>query len=334
MEAPQFESVFLHVTKACNLSCSYCYFSASKPLPDEMTTAEFSQLWPDVVALTPKKLIFTGGEPLLRPDLIELVSGLAAADPEHRILRCVNSNGHGVTKQLARDLVGLADEVRVSLDGLPGLNDAVRGPGNFDAALRALEIYHSAGFVPKVLVTVTAMSLPGLEELLCFLIQRGITRINLNAFRPIGRGQRHVDWQPDPAKIRDAVRRAWRSCYPASNWPPLSPDLDSQSHCGVGRFINIMSNGDVFPCHVLTNPEFRCGNLRQQRLVDICRSQGLLAALATLDFSTFADDKGLSSLTNAGTCLGSVYARTKTSPSWGRALPLVPVESLSERRMP
>ncbi len=81
-------------------------------------------------------------------------------------MRCLNSNGHLVTKDLAQRLVGLADEVRVSIDALETRNDALRGAGNFAAAMRALEIYYSVGFEPKVLVTVTSQSLPDLEELI------------------------------------------------------------------------------------------------------------------------------------------------------------------------
>src|SRR5689334_16030831 len=92
-----FRNVFLHVTKACNLHCTYCYFSAKKPLPDEMTTEDFARLWPEMVKVRPQKVIFTGGEPLLRPDILDLLRGLRDADPEHRILRCLNSNGHLVT---------------------------------------------------------------------------------------------------------------------------------------------------------------------------------------------------------------------------------------------
>src|SRR5574341_532602 len=181
-ETVSLKNVFLHMTKACNLHCSYCYFSARKPLPDEMTTEEFTRLWPAIVTLRPQKVVFTGGEPLLRQDILDLVRGLRDADPEHHVLRCLNTNGHLVTPELAHDLVGLADEVRVSLDALPARNDALRGVGNFDAAVRALEYYYTVGFEPKVLVTLTSASLPDLEELLCFLIRKKITRINLNGF--------------------------------------------------------------------------------------------------------------------------------------------------------
>jgi MoaA/NifB/PqqE/SkfB family radical SAM enzyme len=252
------------------------------------------------------------------------VRGLTQADPEHRELRGLNSIGHLVTPELARSLVGLADEVRVSLDALPERNDALRGRGNFDAALRALECYYAVGFEPKVLVTVTSVSVPDLEELLVLLVGRKLTRINLNGFRPIGRGRGHDEWAADAQQVREAARRAWRRCYPERPLPPEPPAQAAQAHCGVGQFLNVMPNGDVFPCHVLTDPEFRCGNVRERSLLDICRAGGLLGRLAGLDFSDLARQDGrLTPLTRAGTCLGSVYEQTRSRPVWRTSLPLV-----------
>lgn len=324
-------NVFLHVTKACNLYCSYCYFSASKPLPDEMTADDFTRLWPDMVAVRPQKVVFTGGEPLLRPDILDLLRGLKEADPEHRVLRCLNTNGHLVTPELARQLVGLADEVRVSLDAMRDRNDALRGPGNFDAAVRALETYYAVGFEPKVLVTITSYSLPDLEELLVFLIQKKITRINLNGFRPIGRGKGQWDLRANAKEAQAAVRRAWTRCYPDQPPPPDPPEPEACSNCGVGQFLNIMPNGDVFPCHVLTGREFRCGNVRQQSLLEICRKQGLLGHLAELNFHDLVqEDQSLADLTQPNTCMGNVYRNTKSSPVWSKRLPLASVISIKD----
>jgi MoaA/NifB/PqqE/SkfB family radical SAM enzyme len=317
-------NVFLHVTKACNLHCSYCYFSARKPLPDEMTTEEFTRLWPQLVAVRPQKVVFTGGEPLLRKDILTLLTDLRTADSEHHVVRCLNSNGHLVTPQLASQLVGLADEVRVSLDGLRDRNDQLRGRGNFDAAVRALDCYYAVGFEPKVLVTVTSLALPDLEELLCFLIERKISRINLNGFRPIGRGTGHWEWQADPLEIREIVRRARQRCGLEASQLPEFFEPQEQSHCGVGSFLNIMPNGDVFPCHVLIDREFRCGNIREQSLTDICRRNGLLGQLAALDFRDLAsNDPRVDDLTRRGTCMGNVYAQTKSLPIWRTSLPLI-----------
>jgi len=293
------ENVFLHVTKACNLRCAYCYFSARRPLPDEMTAAELEGLWPGLVAVAPRKVVFTGGEPLLRGDIVELLKSLKAADRNHRVLRCLNTNGHLVTPALAESLVGLADEVRVSLDALRALNDAQRGRGNFEAALRALEIFQEAGFEPKVLVTVTAPALPDLAGLMEMLERRGLTRINLNLFRPIGRGTGHAGWSVDPNRIRGAGRAM----------PP------EPLNCGVGRFLNIMPNGDIYPCHVLTDAGFSLGNVREHSLLRICRRQGYLGSLQRVDFAVLAgQDSQLASLPRE--CMGTVYEKTKNRPVW------------------
>src|SRR5688572_14516140 len=209
VDTVRLRNVFFHVTKACNLRCDYCYFSANRPLPDELTTEELGAVWPDLVTIGPEKVVFTGGEPLLRADILDLLRGLRSADPDHRVLRCLNSNGRLVTPDLARELVGLVDEVRVSLDALPERNDALRGAGSFAAALQALDVYYRVGFEPKVLVTVTAHTVPDLEELLVLLIERKLTRINLNAFRPIGRGRGHPEWSAPTEQIRAAIGRAW-----------------------------------------------------------------------------------------------------------------------------
>jgi MoaA/NifB/PqqE/SkfB family radical SAM enzyme len=322
-ETVPLQTVFLHVTKACNLHCSYCYFSAHRPLPDEMTAGEFRRLWPQLVALRPRKIVLTGGEPLLRPDILELLGDLRAADPEHRVLRCLNSNGHRVTSELAGQLVGLADEVRVSVDALRERNDAHRGVGNFAAALRALDCYYAVGFEPVALITVTPQTLPDLEDLVCLLIGRRITRLNVNGFRPIGRGAAHPEWRPDPDAVRAALHRAWHRCHPDRPPPPEPTRLEAQGHCGVGKMLNILPDGNVFPCHALTDPAFRCGNVREESLLDICRRGGLLGALQGLDFrALLGRDASLAPLTRPGTCMGEVYHATPASPTWRVSLPL------------
>jgi len=318
------QNIFLHVTKACNLRCRYCYFSADKPEPDEMTVGDFDKLWPQVVDLAPRKVVFTGGEPLTRSDIFDLLAGLQSADHGGQVRRCLNTNGHFVTPDLARRLVGLADEVRVSLDALSERNDALRGTGNFAAAVRALDILYGHGFEPKVLITVTAVSLPDLEELVCFLLRRNIRRINVNVFRPIGRGGTHPEWTIEIAAAHAMIRRAWVRIYPDQPLGLGPEQLQRISdNCGVGRFLNVLPNGDVYPCHVLIQPEFRLGNLRQETLNMICSRQGLLGALADVSFADLkSHDPRLLPLSLPNSCMGAVYADNRSLPVWGNILPL------------
>jgi MoaA/NifB/PqqE/SkfB family radical SAM enzyme len=320
-QSVQLRNVFFHVTKACNLRCGYCYFSAAQPLPDELCRAELHQVWVDLVALKPEKVVLTGGEPLLRADIVDLLRDFRAADPGYAVAHCLNTNGHFVTPELARELVGLVDEVRVSIDALAARNDMLRGAGNFAAALHAFEMLHAAGFEPKALVTVTAESLPDLDELVRYLLATGIRRINLNTFRPIGRGKAHPSWRPDPTAARNVVARV-RDDHAAraglrTAASPVEIVPETPRNCGVGQFLNIMPNGDVFPCHVLTQAEFCCGNLRRESLQTICRRNGLLGTLAALDFHDLsARDERLAPLRQPSVCMGQVYPCTKTSPVW------------------
>jgi MoaA/NifB/PqqE/SkfB family radical SAM enzyme len=297
--------VFLHVTRACNLSCDYCYLSAGEPAPDEMQTEDYTELWPELVALRPRKVVFTGGEPLLRPDILDLMRGLREADPDHRVVRCLNTNGCLMTPPLAQKLVGLADEVRVSIDGLSEHNDALRGDGSFQAALRALECLYAVGFEPKVMITITPVGLPDLTELLCLLVERNVTRVSINPLRPVGRGRRYRGWQPESEELTVAMREAWRRC---SRGRRVSFDLEPEPrpNCVAGSFVNVMPNGDVFPCHVLTAREFYCGNVRGQSLAEICSHSNLLGELQGLDFRSRARrDEGLLALVRTCGCAGT-----------------------------
>jgi MoaA/NifB/PqqE/SkfB family radical SAM enzyme len=262
--------------------------------------------------LRPCKVVLTGGEPLLRQDILELLRMLRDADPEHAVVRCINTNGHLVTAELGRQLVGLADEVRVSLDALAERNDAMRGSGNFEAACRAFEHLQAAGFEPKVLVTLTSETVRDIEPLVEMLLEKGITRINLNPFRPIGRGAAHANWGVDADLAAQAVTRAWRRRFPDGRSAHKDAKAERNPNCGVGSFLNIMPDGRVYPCHVLVDSQFYCGDVRSESLLDICEKEGLLGNLARLNLRKVAADRPeLRELALPGTCLGEVYARNK-----------------------
>jgi len=325
MNSVKIQTIFMHVTAACNLQCKYCYFPGTHQISGEMTRADFRRLWPEVLVTAPTKLVITGGEPLLRADLLDLIRDFRYVDPHHQVLLCLNSNGYFVTAELAASLVGLVDEVRVSLDALAPCNDLMRGKGNFDMAMKAINLYRACGFDPKVLVTVTRASLPDLEDLVYLLINQGIFSININRFRSVGRGANHPEFSVSDAEIQHALTNLRSRLRPNEIITPIPQVTGMQCHCGIGRFLNIIPNGDVFPCHVLMQPEFRIGNVREQPLGVICRPDGVLGQLAALDFRVMSQaDAACANLTQPGVCLGEVYTRSASNHVWGRFLPTSP----------
>jgi MoaA/NifB/PqqE/SkfB family radical SAM enzyme len=307
------ETVFLHLTRACNLRCQYCYFSASRRQADELTLDDYTGIWHDFVAVAPRQVVFTGGEPLLRPDLTAVIGGLRDADPDHRIHRSLNTNGHHLTDAFAEQAVGLVDEVRISLDALAERNDALRGPDNFAAALAAIGRLQRVGFEPKILVTVTRPTLPDLPALLALLTDHGVTRVNLNPFLPIGRGAGHPEWRVSPVEVA-ALAGSTRAHLRVESSP------DRGQSCGVGGYLNILPNGDAYPCR-LEGPEFYCGNILRDGLMSICHGDGPLGRAAGLGV-TVARERAEAGL--AAACLAEVLVETPDVP-WRRLLPLRPI---------
>jgi MoaA/NifB/PqqE/SkfB family radical SAM enzyme len=301
-------TVFLHVTKACSLRCRYCYFSAARPDPDEMTREEYARLWPSIVAVRPAKLVFTGGEPLVRPDLLELVADLAEADAGHALERCLNTNGIGMTSALAERLVGLIDEMRVSLDGPADVHDRLRGKGSFAAAVGAIEMLRAEGFEPKILVTITADSVGVLPSFLEWLAARGLTCVRLNPVRLTGRAAAMPELAVATTEIAATVARA-RAAVGRHSFPCPPPSGLARS-CGAGYFVNVMPNGDVFPCHVLTDPAFRVGNVRRRALDELIGGGSVLGRLRDLDLREVARESGPAARAlERLTCLGEVRSQ-------------------------
>lgn len=317
------KNVFLHITRECNLRCTYCYSSSGIPMRNELSSQELARLWGEIAALQPEKVIFTGGEPLSRPDLVDLLGGLRQVDPERRIRSCLNTNGILVTQAVADRLHGLVDEVRISLDGMRERNDRLRGHGSFDAAIRALGILQKASLEPSVTITLTSEGAPDLRQLLSFLVSRGVTHIRVNLLAQAGRAEEHRELELEIDAGRNLLGGALGAIGATPGGMCSTREPDTRPHCGVGHFLNILPNGDVFPCHVLMMPEFRCGNLREAPLREIA-DRHLLERLRTLDFEALAAaDLRLAALVRPFNCLGRVYAETHQLSVWKRVLPLL-----------
>ena len=102
-------------TNKCNLKCSHCYQNAGPAKEQELTTAEGKKLIDEIARAGFKVMIFSGGEPLLRPDIYELV-GYAASKGLRPVF---GTNGMMITKEVAQKLKDAgAQAMGISLDSL------------------------------------------------------------------------------------------------------------------------------------------------------------------------------------------------------------------------
>ncbi|WP_435349312.1 TIGR04347 family pseudo-SAM/SPASM protein [Haloarchaeobius sp. HRN-SO-5] len=196
--------VVWNCTKQCNLRCRHCYASADTDLaPGELSTTEGKRLLDDLADYGVPVVLFSGGEPLVRDDLVELVGH--AAD---RGLRPVlSTNGTLATPGRAAALrdAGLA-YAGVSVDGLPERNDAFRGEeGAFDAAVRGIEAFLDVGLKTGLRYTITRHNADDLTGVVSLLHDVGVDRFCFYHLDYGGRGADISDADLTPEERRAAV---------------------------------------------------------------------------------------------------------------------------------
>jgi uncharacterized protein len=179
----KFIALWIHVTDACNLRCSYCYVRKGKRHLTEKTCHEIvDALQCDVTygGVTEIELRFAGGEPLANFGVVTYLSQLAKQtfEPQGVKVRLdIVTNATLVTDRIADTLKSMGFRVMVSLDGLGEYNDArrfVNGRVSAARVLRGLDILTRVGIRPTVLTTISDQSVQGLWDLSRFLASRNL----------------------------------------------------------------------------------------------------------------------------------------------------------------
>ena len=184
--------VIWEVTRACQLACQHCRADAIRRRnPLELDTAEGRALL-DGVAAFPRPhplVVLTGGDPVERPDLADLVRHGTALGLSMALSPSVTPN---LTEaRLAELRAAGANAVSLSLDGArPATHDAFRGfPGTYDDTLTAARLVREAGFRLQVNSTVTRSTVDELPELLTTVLGLGAALWSVFFLVPTGRGQ-------------------------------------------------------------------------------------------------------------------------------------------------
>lgn len=160
--------VVWNCTQTCNLKCVHCYaHSECRSYQGEMTGDEARTMIDDLAAYGAPVLLFSGGEPLMRPDMIDL----ARYATSKGMRAVISTNGTLITPEIAAELkeVGLS-YVGISLDGLQPTHDHFRGmAGAYDRAMRGLRNAREAGIKVGLRFTITqgnVQDVPGIFDLL------------------------------------------------------------------------------------------------------------------------------------------------------------------------
>ena len=175
------------VTRSCNLACKHCRAEAHpEPYEGELSTAEALALIETFPRVGRPIVIFTGGDPMMRPDVYDLVAATRA-----RGLVCAFSpNGTLVTRENARRLKDAGVErCSISIDGPDAAShDAFRGvPGAFEASLRGIGHLRDAGLPFQINTTVTRSNLGNFRDIFKLCGRLGAVAWHIFLLVPMGR---------------------------------------------------------------------------------------------------------------------------------------------------
>jgi radical SAM protein with 4Fe4S-binding SPASM domain len=196
--------VVWNITRKCNLKCVHCYNDSG---PDkscnELSTSQAKTVLDDLAQFGVPSVLFSGGEPLMRPDLFELIEYAAGQG----LRTVISTNGTLITADIADKIkkAGVS-YVGISLDGIGQINDKFRGvPGAFDKAVQGIRNCQNADIRVGLRLTLTKRNVQDLEALFDFFEAGNIERACFYHFVPTGRGKTIGEEDLSHAQSRDAV---------------------------------------------------------------------------------------------------------------------------------
>jgi radical SAM protein with 4Fe4S-binding SPASM domain len=196
--------VVWNATQRCNLKCRHCYsLSGNAPAENEMNTAEAIRFIDGLAYFGVPVLLFSGGEPLMRPDLFELI----AYTRSKNIRAVISTNGTLITEDICAKLAqaGLS-YVGVSIDGLAEKHDRFRGvPGAFVRAVQGIRICKRSGVKVGLRLTITKDTVDDIPQIFNFIELEQIPRICFYHLVYTGRAADLVDYDLDSSRTRELV---------------------------------------------------------------------------------------------------------------------------------
>jgi 12,18-didecarboxysiroheme deacetylase len=196
--------VVWNVTRRCNLKCIHCYSNSQNiHYGDELNTDEGKELISDLASFGCPVILFSGGEPLMRKDLPELIR--FAVDKGMRVV--ISTNGTLITKNMASIFgkIGLS-YIGVSLDGMKEIHDVFRGvKGAFDAALNGIRICRDTGIKVGVRFTISRKNFLEIPAIFDLIEKEDIPRACFYHLVYSGRGTKLMNEDLSHDKTREVV---------------------------------------------------------------------------------------------------------------------------------
>ena len=278
-----------NTTRQCHLKCKHCYRDAGLKDQDELDTAQGKKLIKELAAAGFKMIILSGGEPLLRPDIVELT----AYAKESGMRTVFGTTGTILDLKLAEELKNAgAMCMGISLDSAePAMHDDFRQvPGSWEKAVEGMENCLQVGLPFQIHTTVVNENFKEFEKITDFAVKSGARAHHIFFLVPTGRGK---DIEEDSLRQRQYEQLIHRilkkqgevdieikpTCAPQFMRAAAQKGVDMRFSrgCLAGRsYCCILPNGDLHPCPYLP---IKVGNVRETDFKELWQESQVLKDL-------------------------------------------------------
>ncbi len=255
---------------------------------EELSTEKWKGVIIDSASLGAKTIVFSGGEPLLREDIFELIRFVK----KNNMKTCLTTNGLLINEKCAYELKSAGiDVVNVSLEGPQRIHDYLRGKDSFDRALSALYNLRQHNIESTIATMVSSYNYRYLEFIVDTAVRYGSTTIKFQPFSALfinnkNKGKHFFINHKQSRELRDIINRVVSKCVKSGIALSPLPYLNAIPLYLSGKFKKggsgcsalllssaITSNGSIYPCWALTEDCYLIGSIKEDRFIDIWNSK-------------------------------------------------------------
>lgn len=288
-----------HVTAKCDQKCSHCYMyneeAYKKELAEELSFQDCIKILDNlhsVVGGVIKRTLqinFSGGDPLLRKDFLDLLE-----EARNRKIKIgILGNPHHITDELARYFYRLGLRgYQVSLDGMKEVHDKIRGKGSFDITMQGIRTLKKAGVPVQVMFTISKGNKEDLIKAANLCHNENVDTFAFDSMIPVGNADRELVLSSQ--ELRESMfnyqQFSWKIAEKGTNtqfrfknnlWTLLESELGLETKlvnasrkspkicagCTIGiNALSILSNGVIYPCRRLPLP---IGKFPEQKFEEV-----------------------------------------------------------------
>ena len=294
------------ITRNCNLSCLHCRASATHgPYEGELDTEKCFQILDQIAEVGSPIVILTGGEPLMRPDILDITR----YGTDNGLRMVMAPNGTLITDEIAERLTAAGiKRISISLDGAgKDTHDQFRGvDGAFDGALQGIASAKKADIEFQINTTITQHNLAEIPKIQELAIELGAVAHHIFLLVPTGRGKYIIDkaitaeeyeetlnWfydQQDKTSLQlkatcaphyyRILRQRAKAEGKSVTYETHGLDAVSRGCLGGIGFCFISHRGIVQPCGFL---HLNCGDLKQSSFTEVWKTSDVFLSLRNYD---------------------------------------------------